>query len=149
MKSIKLIFVSLFFVFSSAEASFTFHDYATSQPQEYPDLTGSFLSGYSEATKAAALHSQLEENLNQAKLQNQLLAIRLKTFLDSHPKIAKDLANKEEARRIIARNSGLKSMFRSSKAYTNELRQCANHGNRYCKIMLNEAQQTCKRKQQC
>jgi hypothetical protein len=138
MKFLGLAFSLSMFVGSSTFA-FTFYSPPTLTPEQsgaMPDITGKILSGYRESAKAAALKSQLQENLYQARLQNQLLAIRLKMFLDSHPKIAKDLADSDEAKRIIESNKGIKGMFKSNKTNISELRQCAKHGNTYCKIMV-------------
>lgn len=87
----------------------------------------------------------LEEKLKAQQLQNQLIAMQLASYLESNPKLAKSLKDKNELQAIIKRNN----IFYSKKNYINELNNCALHGNKYCAIKFKEELTKCNKIKQC
>ena len=88
----------------------------------------------------------MAENLKQQQLQNQILQAEWENYLATHPKIAKDLKDKDEFKDLMSRNSRLFSRFST---YIADLKNCANHRNKYCQNKLNEELVKCKKRRRC
>jgi len=137
---IKKVFFSgiIMLVFSNANAFPVFqHQVTPDQVNPWNNLMSKSLKSQEEMTRSRYLEAQLQTQLNNARLQNQLIELQQREFIAAHPKIARDLANQEEARNIIRRNHGLKRLFRGT-SYITELKQCSSHGNKYCSELLRE-----------
>ncbi len=151
MKAKYFIFVFITLSFFSVMAhAFTFTDYTarpltSAEANPWGGVMDRAMENYRKGLETAHLQSSLEADARNAELQNQLLALQLKHFLSTHPKLARDLAHRNEIEQIITRHSGLKSMFKSRSSYISELKSCASHGNPYCKTKLNEVQLSYKR----
>ena len=88
----------------------------------------------------------MAENVRTQQLQNKMLQLQLSNFLAANPKIAKDMRAQEEIKTVLDRNTGL---FTRNSTYLTELKKCANHGNKYCKIKLREEMIKCKKRNRC
>ena len=107
------------------------------------DLGQALQSGvqnYSKFQEAQYTQRNLEAALLAQNLQNKMLEIKLSSQLAAHPEVAKDMAEKARLNKIVAKNSGLRGLFRSRNTYISELKNCANQGNKYCKNVLNNEQ---------
>lgn len=118
---------------------------ATGNP-DYAQVMRDVFEAQRERAETVYGNQMMAENLKAQELQNKMLQLQLTRFLDAHPKIAKDIRDQEEIKTIVDRNSGL---FTSYSTYLTDLKKCANHGNKYCRIKLREEMIKCKKRNRC
>lgn len=102
-----------------------------------PDYVGAMMKSMKDAEELRIMSAQIKAQ----QLQNEMMVMQMRHYLATHPQIVRDIANKEEAQKIIEHNSGFQGLFRNRTIFLNELKQCANHRNKYCLQLLREEKQ--------